>query len=84
VYSQEFLLWRGKEFFLKANKALLEHIPGYHECLNAPNLHEWLRTAHAMAGCSSVEDYYSRYNPVNFVGRATRPLLSINSENGEL
>jgi hypothetical protein len=37
-----------------------------------------------MAGYSSEEEFYALHNPVNFVGRATRPVLSINSEDGKM
>lgn len=77
------LLTHGKHFFLRVNQALLEHLPGYHDCLGAANLQEWLDHAYAMAGCESKEHFYETYNPVNYVYQSTRPVLSICSENGE-
>ena len=77
------LLERGKYFFLEVNRALLEHLPGYQECLQATDLQTWLDHTYAMAGCASKEEYYDIYNPVKYVFKATRPVLSINSENGK-
>lgn len=79
---QDFLLWRGKEFFLKANAQLLKHLPGYEACLNATNLQDWLEHSYAMAGFDSAEHYYDCNNPVNEVYSTQKPVMFINSENG--
>eukprot|EP01032_Pedospumella_encystans_P021384 gene21384-24258_t len=83
-FYADMLLKHGKKFFLKVNKALLEHLPGYHDCLGATDLQEWIDHAYAMAGCESKEHYYETYNPVNYVYQSTRPVLSICSENDPL
>ncbi len=77
------LLGHGKKFFQLRNKELLQHLPGYEECLAAENLQEWIDHSYRMAGCESKEKFYEQYNPVNFVHKATKPVLSINSEDGE-
>jgi hypothetical protein len=76
-------LWGGKEYFLKDNAALLEHLPGYQQCLAATTLQEWLNSAYAMAGCGSLDAYFQQYNPMNHIYKSTRPVLCINSENGK-
>lgn len=81
---QEFLLWRGKEFFLRANEQLLAHLPGYKECLSATNLQEWLEHSYAMAGFDSPDHYYECNNPVNFVYNTKKPVMFINSEDGKI
>lgn len=80
---QNILLEQGKQFFLHMNRALLEHLPGYQDCLNAQDLQAWIDHSYAMAGCESRDHYYEVYNPVNYVYKAARPILSINSEDGE-
>lgn len=78
------LLNHGKKFFLEVNRSVLEHLPGYQDCLNANDLQSWLDHSYAMAGCESKEHFYDVYNPVNYVFNAKRPVISICSENGNL
>eukprot|EP01034_Spumella_vulgaris_P031438 gene31438-38830_t len=82
VCVPDILLALGKKFFLKANQnqSLLEDKLGYKECLNASDLQIWIDESYAMAGCESADHYYAQYNPVNHVFKATRPVISINSE----
>lgn len=77
------LLKHGKKFFLKVNKALLESVPGYEDCLKAADLQEWIDHSYGMAGCESSEHFYEKYNPINYVYKSTKPVLSINSQDGK-
>lgn len=61
----------------------MKDIKGYKECLNANDLQEWLDNTYAMSGCSSKDDYYNNYNPMNFIPNIKKPCLFINSENGK-
>ena len=51
---QSILLYKGNDFFLEANKEVLEGVEGYGACRQSSNLQDWLSNAHAMAGYGTV------------------------------
>lgn len=77
-------MWRGKDFFLKANEHILAEVKGYKECLNASNLQDWLDNSYAMAGYSDKSEYYDNCNPMRVVDKISQPCLFINAEDGML
>ncbi len=75
-----------KKYFQEENASVLEHIPGYKDCIEANTLQAWLDSCYGMAGYASSEDFYRFTNPMNYCSNVpeTKPLLVINSEDGNL
>jgi len=70
----------GMKDFLRQNKQILQDVIGYKECMNAKNPQEFTDNCWAMAGYSSMEEYYkNECSMENFIN-IKNPLLLINAK----
>jgi hypothetical protein len=65
-----------KSLFLRQNRALLQHIPGFHACLRAKRLSDIRDLCFRMEGCASMEELDAQ-NPQEVFSSIRIPLLSI-------
>jgi predicted alpha/beta-fold hydrolase len=69
----------GMKNFLQQNKHILQNVIGYKECMNAKNPQEFTNNCWAMAGYSSMEEYYKNECSMDAFTNIKNPLLLLNA-----
>jgi uncharacterized protein len=73
------LLKRIKEYFLQANRDLLENKKNYNISLKSKNLQELMKNVSTFSGAESWEEYLVHHNPMSHFQKNEIPCLILNS-----